>query len=322
MIRFIGIILLLTGYFSKTAMAQAPSEIRTWAYWLQDIDLNQLAASSYDLVVIDYSADGSQNEAFSSEQIAALKSSGKIVLSYLSIGEAEEARFYFRSSWLRNGRKTTNAPRWLSHSNPNFPDNFKVHFWDRKWQRVIFGNPSGNNQSYLDRILSAGFDGVYLDIIDAFEDRKLSRVMLPNGKRRGIRKNARDMAQFVLLLSKYARRIDSDFQIYPQNGSAIIDKVPASVRQKYLTAINGIGAEDSFYFGQDDQDNPLDPQNDTIKLMDTYVAAGKRVLAIDYLLDSAKIANFQMLACSHDFIPQVSNRDLNTLEHHRDLTCN
>jgi len=27
----------------------------------------------------------------------------------------------------------------------------------------------GNNNSYLKKILDAGFDGVYLDIIDAFE---------------------------------------------------------------------------------------------------------------------------------------------------------
>ena len=27
----------------------------------------------------------------------------------------------------------------------------------------------GNNNSYLEKILDAGFDGVYLDIIDAFE---------------------------------------------------------------------------------------------------------------------------------------------------------
>ncbi len=322
LIRYIAILLLLKfSYLATTAAAQSSDEIRTWAYWLQDIDLDQLAASSYDLVVIDYSADGSQSEAFSSEQITALKATGKTVLAYLSIGEAEEGRFYFKSSWTQNGRKTRSAPSWLSYPNPDFPDNFKVRFWDRSWQKIIFGRASGNNQSYLDRIISAGFDGVYLDIIDAFEDRKLSKVLLPNGKRRGIRKNAAGMVRFVLALSQYARQRDSDFQVYPQNGAAIIDNISSTLRQSYLNTINGIGAEDSFYFGEDDQDNPLDPQNEIITLLDTYLAAGKRVLAIDYLLDPDKISNFQTLACTHAFIPQVSNRDLDTLEYHRDLAC-
>jgi len=40
-----------------------------------------------------------------------------------------------------------------------------VRYWDADWQALIYGH-SG---AYLDRILSAGFDGVYLDIIDGFE---------------------------------------------------------------------------------------------------------------------------------------------------------
>jgi cysteinyl-tRNA synthetase len=35
----------------------------------------------------------------------------------------------------------------------------------KEWQDIIFGDADG----YLDRIMNAGFDGVYLDIIDAFE---------------------------------------------------------------------------------------------------------------------------------------------------------
>lgn len=37
--------------------------------------------------------------------------------------------------------------------------------WDENWQAIIYGN----DDSYLKKIIDAGFDGVYLDIIDAFE---------------------------------------------------------------------------------------------------------------------------------------------------------
>ncbi len=45
--------------------------------------------------------------------------------------------------------------------NPNWPGNYKVRYWDPEWQAIIF--------EYEDKILNAGFDGVYLNIIDAFE---------------------------------------------------------------------------------------------------------------------------------------------------------
>ena len=49
--------------------------------------------------------------------------------------------------------------------NPEWEGNYKVKYWMDDWQAIIFGSSS----SYLDKILAAGFDGVYLDIIEAFE---------------------------------------------------------------------------------------------------------------------------------------------------------
>jgi cysteinyl-tRNA synthetase len=56
-------------------------------------------------------------------------------------------------------------PAWLLGENPDWPGNHKVRYWDSAWQSIIYGNDS----SYLKRIINAGFDGVYLDLIDAFE---------------------------------------------------------------------------------------------------------------------------------------------------------
>jgi len=57
------------------------------------------------------------------------------------------------------------GPAWLLSENPNWPGNHKVYCWDPEWQTIIYGN----RDSYLVKILAAGFDGVYLDLIDAFE---------------------------------------------------------------------------------------------------------------------------------------------------------
>ncbi|MBA7553310.1 hypothetical protein ES705_45900 [subsurface metagenome] len=83
----------------------------------------------------------------------------RLVICYMSIGEAEEYRYYWQPSW------SSNKPSWLDTENPYWEGNYKVKYWEQEWQDIIFGN-SG---SYLQKIIDAGFDGVYLDIIDAFE---------------------------------------------------------------------------------------------------------------------------------------------------------
>jgi cysteinyl-tRNA synthetase len=40
-----------------------------------------------------------------------------------------------------------------------------VQYWRSEWQSLIFEGPD----AYINRITAAGFDGVYLDLIDAFE---------------------------------------------------------------------------------------------------------------------------------------------------------
>jgi cysteinyl-tRNA synthetase len=77
----------------------------------------------------------------------------------MSIGESEDYRYYWQASW------NTAKPEWMNAENPDWPGNFKVKYWHTEWQSIIYGNDG----SYLKKILDAGFDGVYLDIIDAFE---------------------------------------------------------------------------------------------------------------------------------------------------------
>ena len=94
------------------------------------------------------------------ESIKQKKDGGKrLLVCYMSIGEAENYRYYWQPAW------NSTKPSWLGAENPNWPGNFVVQYWDRNWQDIIYGN----DQSYTKRILDAHFDGVYLDIIDAFE---------------------------------------------------------------------------------------------------------------------------------------------------------
>ena len=53
----------------------------------------------------------------------------------------------------------------MDRENPDWAGNFKVWYWEAEWQSIIYGSMD----SYLGMILDADFDGVYLDIIDAYE---------------------------------------------------------------------------------------------------------------------------------------------------------
>jgi cysteinyl-tRNA synthetase len=123
--------------------------------------ISQVSATNYDVIIMDLFFN--DNQEFTKEEILSLKTKqngGKrLVVCYMSIGEAEDYRYYWQSDWKEG------SPTWLEKENPNWKGNYKVRYWDPEWQSIILGNEN----AYLDKILSAGFDGVYLDIIDGYE---------------------------------------------------------------------------------------------------------------------------------------------------------
>jgi cysteinyl-tRNA synthetase, unknown class len=123
--------------------------------------INAISATNYDLLIMDlYFHDGSEFTATEIDQLKNKANGGKrLVISYLSIGEAENYRYYWQSNWKPNN------PTWIDAENPDWLGNYKVKYWTPEWQNIIYGN----DNSYLKKIINAGFDGAYLDIIDAFE---------------------------------------------------------------------------------------------------------------------------------------------------------
>ncbi len=122
--------------------------------------IDAVKATNHDIVIIDLFFN---DESFSSVDIEQLKTKPaggrRLVIAYMSIGEAEDYRYYWQPEW------NISPPFWLGSENPNWPGNYKVWYWEKEWQDII----TGTKDSYIQKILDAGFDGVYLDIIDAFE---------------------------------------------------------------------------------------------------------------------------------------------------------
>lgn len=123
--------------------------------------LEAISETNYDLLIIDLFDNNGEKLTADELKILKQKSNGssRLVIAYMSIGEAEDYRYYWQRQWNHK------PPVWLDRENPQWEGNFKVRYWEPSWQKIILGD----NESYFDMILQTGFDGVYLDIIDAFE---------------------------------------------------------------------------------------------------------------------------------------------------------
>jgi len=156
------------------------SQAKSFLYYLQPDGISKeeyidaISKTNFDVVIMDMTYDGSDE--WTADDIKKIKQglnngNGGYVVCYMSIGEAEDYRYYFKKEWTNpnlfdDGSSTTGkAPSWMEPENKDWPGNFKVRYWDKEWKNIILGS----SDSYLDKIISKGFDGVYLDIIDAYE---------------------------------------------------------------------------------------------------------------------------------------------------------
>ncbi|HIA47524.1 MAG TPA: hypothetical protein EYN96_06025 [Candidatus Hydrogenedentes bacterium] len=295
-----------------------------WLYVIDNLTstvLEEIRVSSFDIVVIDYESD--QGE-LTSQQVSTIKDSGKVVLAYMSIGEAEDYRFYWDSTWVDGGISDPDRPVWLGPTNPEFQGNYKVRYWDASWQSKILGTTSGDNRSYLDRIIDQGFDGVYLDIIDAFEYWSDDQSEVTRAQARS------EMMNFVQLIATYARttRGQIGFHVIPQNGASIIlddnDQFDGE-GQTYVSEVDGIGVEDVFYDETFRGPGQLGEELEYRKqVLQKYLDASKFVIAVDYVWNEsspmsasniARYNDFQELCIAENYLPYaaVSDRDLNEL---------
>jgi cysteinyl-tRNA synthetase len=223
-------------------------------------------------------------------QLKTLKNSPggpKIALAYMSIGEAENYRFYWQQGWKPGN------PSWLGVTDPDWPGDYRVKYWDPGWQAIIFGSPG----AYLDRIIAQGFDGVYLDLVDSYE-------LYPG------RPTARqEMIDFVKAMSAYAKSKRPNFKVVPQNASPLINDA------SYQAAIDGIGQEELSY-GWNSVDEAVTPtavRNGITANLDKMVAAHKLVLVVDYTRQAAKINAAYAYSASHHFVEYCTVRNLDRL---------
>ncbi len=281
----VGIVPVDTLTPSTTPTMSVP-KVQKFLYQLQNLNIEKVKNTDFDLVIMDYSKDGSDEKKYTKEEINSLKNAKhkKIVLAYLSIGEAEDYRYYFKESWHEN------PPSFLEEENPNWPGNYRVKYWDSNWQKIIFGEAN----SYLDKVIAQGFDGVYLDKVDTYEDYEDSRETARD-----------DMINFVINIAKYARKKKKGFYIVPQNAEELLEN------KKYRETVSGIGVESLFY------NERGKPQSESYvhnreKYLD-MIAKTKWVFVTEYVQKEDLIKDVYRKAKKKGYIPYCTVIDLDQL---------
>jgi cysteinyl-tRNA synthetase, unknown class len=207
------------------------------------------------------------------------------VLAYLSIGEAQTYRYYWK--WYWGWVFGVVSPRW------EWRGNYGVRYWHEGWQKIILG---GEN-SYLERIVKAGFDGVYLDGVDEYVDMVKEK------------RNARAlMIAFVKAIAERARVLKPGFLVVPQNAEALLADA------SYRAVIDGIGKED-LLFGDDVSQQPNDPKSivsDVVRLK-LLTADHKPVFVVEYLDAPQEIERARRRLERYGFIPYFTDRALDSM---------
>jgi cysteinyl-tRNA synthetase len=259
----------------------------------------RLAACGRDWIVLDAAFDG--DTPWERADLDAMRQGlpGRKVIAYISIGEAEDYRAYWSKAWGRGDRLTAAAPAWLGKQNPEWKGNYRVKYWHPEWQRLVL--------AAVDDALSHGFDGVYLDLVDAFETFEQKGAEFIDNRANPETKQSyrRDMVDWVKIIAERARAKNPAALVIPQNGSQLL------AHADFLAAISAIGIEDLFTDGNKFQ--PTSYSEEVLAHLKPMALAQKPVLLIEYPTDSKHQSTTKKRAMENGLIWLVTDRQLKTL---------
>ncbi|MEZ5853731.1 MAG: endo alpha-1,4 polygalactosaminidase [Hyphomicrobiaceae bacterium] len=263
-----------------------------WTYQLQGAKPRELADTSYDVIVMDAFFGGGRRDVERLRKMPFGKR--RLILSYLSIGEAEVYRHYWQRC-CSGGKK----PDWIWTENKQWPGNYRVRFWNDEWKSILYEDAAEN---YVKQIVALGFDGIYLDRIDVYQD-------FPKGTNADGSTPRAQMIRLVQELSRAARRLNPSMLIVAQNAEDLASE------PSYLSAIDAIAKEDLLFgVNGDGRRNQASMIKYSIDLLQTAHAAGKHIMVVEYLKDPAVIERARTEILELGFVPYFAPRGLERLQ--------
>ncbi len=165
----------------------------------------------------------------------------RLVLAYIDIGQAEDWRTYWAEDWVAPTSKKHGFPDFLITVDPDgWSGCYPVAYWDTRWKELWVG-PDG----IITTLAKMGFDGVYLDWVEAYDDDQVRR----RAEQAKVDPEL-EMIQFIEEIGTLGKKIISDFLVVPQNAPFLIDEEP----ERYVRAIDALAVEDTWFHGAGDAD--------------------------------------------------------------------
>jgi cysteinyl-tRNA synthetase, unknown class len=315
----ISFLLIFTSSNTLQAATRDLNTIKSWGYLLQNVTVSKVANSPFELVVIEPQLESDADRVFDRYSLKVMRKlpdsdNPRIILAYISIGEAEDYRSYWKSSWNKS------PPDWLGKVNPDWEGNYKVRFWDSAWQKIIL--------KQIDAILISGFDGIYLDIVDAWEYwgdestyKKRREDQKTDDPRGDYSAASKKMLDWLSLIENHVHQSSSnsrsDFMVFPQNGEFLITHLDKKDRNRFWEIVDGIGVESVFFYGDREENNSLNMEKSRLEILSQFRSRGKTVLSVEYISRSSLIKKYLPLSKIHGFVPYTGPRQLDKFSHFR-----
>jgi uncharacterized protein (TIGR01370 family) len=252
-----------------------------YLYQLQNVDYPMLSSTNFKVAVVD--PDSSE---LTATQIANLSSSGKNLLSYLSIGAAEPWRNY----WNPNASYLIEKDQiWKS---------YYVKFWDPQWQQIIIDKAKA--------IAQAGYKGIVMDLVNAYDINSVA------GAHNSSLSARNDMMKFIATISNITKAINPNFKIIQNNGLDLLVTDPTNPKsasnQAHIAKIDGVNAESTFYLSNN---TATTWEASNLEYLKHAKDNGKVVFGIDYPTNTNTQQAFINKSVQNGFIPFVGNPGLN-----------
>jgi cysteinyl-tRNA synthetase, unknown class len=338
MIRYIRFFFILILLSAGLAQADERPDIHDVNHWLYLIDVNldadtvaQITDSTYDMVVIDFIISESANTDYPLAEVITKWHNAahpKLVIAYIDIGQAESYRTYWQPDW------SIGNPEWIRSEDPDgWAENFPVAYWYDEWRDIWLAEDDG----YLAQIAKAGFDGVYLDWVEAYDDDSI--ITFAEGQ--GI-DPVQEMIWWVEDMAAVLHNYNPDAIIIAQNATELAQY------DDYVAVIDSIAQEQIWFDGGADNIPPGDcplPRTEADIDTPTYVESlspvcreqyenypestlhvssewylddlmaaqekGLLIFTVDYALEPENIAWVYTESRAYGFVPFVGNRALN-----------
>lgn len=304
----------------------APAKARleaaeTWMYQIQSLDedgaIEALAATDYPLLVLEPGHNFSDYPYDTVAMVEALRTASdgteRVLLAYVDIGQAEDYRRYWQPGWTPPMGCGDGDPSWLlTPDGDGWSGNYVVAYWEAAWKELWLGA-----DGIVADLARMGFDGIYLDWVEAWDDDCVHARANEEGLDVGT-----EMITFVTELGNAGRAVRDEFLVVPQNAPFLIDVDP----EGYAAAIDALAVEDTWFHGlgdtdwgeagsgdqHDRHDGPWSTES-RLAQYEAYLERDLPVFSVDYCVDEGNAATVYQAARASGLRPLVTQSPLSQL---------